>query len=124
MQQGNSNKPLCCPLAGQVFLETSQAPVLTLQGSVLRSYRECTRDEEWQLLQLELCRRMNGSRDTATILAECSGGDALRLRAPIDVHGAEQTELSACAPDARSDVNLDFTCHTILVSLLNQHLPI
>ena len=86
-----------------------------LAGRVLRSARECTRDEEWRLLLLELANLEGGPR--LSVLVEQTGGDALRLHAPVQWQGDEADWL-AQQPFAGSltpGLQLSFTCHSILV---------
>ena len=52
-----------------------------LTGREVASERECTRDTEWKLLRLRL--RDYGTGANAELLAERTGGDAMRLSAPF-----------------------------------------
>ena len=85
-----------------------------LAFSVLQTVRECTRDEEWRLLLVEL----SSSDHALRFLAEQTGGDAVSLQAPVDWQGDEPAWLgSPEAPVGLTDtVQLSFKCSTILVS--------
>lgn len=55
---------------------------VALVGREVASERECTRDAEWKLLRLTL--HDFGSGAAAELLVERTGGDAMRLRAPLE----------------------------------------
>ncbi|KFM28956.1 hypothetical protein F751_6475 [Auxenochlorella protothecoides] len=85
-----------------------------LMGRRLTSYRECTRDAEWQLYLLTLVTNMGDLE----AIAECTSGDAACLRAPAELECMELAELGRSLPDlkpSRQWLGLDFTCTTLLV---------
>ena len=88
---------------------------MTLQGSVVRRRRECTRDDEWRLMVLSLDALEHGSTcQQVHTLAECRGGDAIQLHAPVEMHGEEGWELTDLLPGEPA-VSLTFVCETLLV---------
>uniref|UniRef100_A0A1D2AHD8 Uncharacterized protein n=1 Tax=Auxenochlorella protothecoides TaxID=3075 RepID=A0A1D2AHD8_AUXPR len=85
-----------------------------LMGRRLTSYRECTRDAEWQLYLLTLVTNMGDLE----AIAECTSGDAACLRAPAELECMELAELGRSLPDlkpSRQWLGLDFTCTTLLL---------
>ena len=96
------------------LIERDGEVVLHLEGRCVKARRECTRDDEWRLLLLTV--GAPGQNCSARILAECYGGDAVRIQAPLDMHGSEAQELTDLLPGTSSaSVSLHFVCETILV---------
>lgn len=81
---------------------------------MLQTVRECTRDEEWRLLLIEL----SSSEHHLRCLAEQAGGDAMTLHAPVEWQGDEPDWLNSSeAPSNLTEaMQLRFTCSTIQVS--------
>lgn len=88
---------------------------LGVMGGVLKGRRECTRDEEWQLMRMTVIDFKGGSE--VSFLAERTGGDAAVFKAPVQLQGVEEeADLAVFGDDLQHDVELDFSCDVILVS--------
>eukprot|EP00890_Picochlorum_soloecismus_P006526 jgi/Picsp_1/699/NSC_00693-R1_---NA--- len=62
-------------------------------GSLIKTYRDCMRDEEWTLALLSF-QNAGKSGESLDLLAECSGGDAFYLCSPIELNVEELSYLS------------------------------
>lgn len=87
-------------------------------GQMIKTYRDCTRDDEWQIALL--CFSLKDLPDmphTVYLAAESSGGDALSLNAPMklmeDEVNALDSLLSQLTPFARG-VEVSFSCSRLL----------
>jgi len=107
-----------------------------LHGKEITSYRDCTRDPEWSIAKIHLLNLPSRElpRDLI-IVAERTGGDAMRLRSPIEWQGDEveafaKEELKRGKLESGEDddgfgdmgsrydcvegLELEFECHTLL----------
>jgi hypothetical protein len=96
-----------------------------LHGKELTSYRECTRDPEWSIIKLHLLNlpHRNLPRELV-IVAERTGGDAMKLRSPVEWQGDEveafAEELKKKSDDgfgvetSQNGLELEFECHNLL----------
>jgi len=85
-------------------------------GSLIKTYRDCMRDEEWTLALLSFQTTPGNCGESMDLLAECSGGDALHLCSPIELNLEELSYLF-------NHFNIDnllgnqtiftFTCHCL-----------
>jgi hypothetical protein len=67
---------------------------ILFSGSLIKTYRDCMRDEEWTLALLNFQNVPGTCGARLDLLAECSGGDALDLCSPIELNAEELSYLS------------------------------
>jgi hypothetical protein len=132
-----------CSLAGTAFLVllggsrivgnfTLLDKTYPLHGKEITSYRECTRDPEWSVVKLHLLNLPY--RDLPrelVIIAERTGGDAMKLRSPVEWQGDEVEafaqellqgqQVESDDDDGFGDGNsliekleMEFDCHSLL----------
>lgn len=85
-------------------------------GSLIKTYRDCMRDEEWTLALLSFQNAPGSCGESLDLLAECSGGDALNLCSPIELNPEELSHLSnqPIVDNLLSKKTIfTFTCHCL-----------
>ena len=109
---------------------------IPFHGRQITAYRECTRDAEWQVVELawalphfDVATRQKSNSDSnrqqdvsvpAVTVAERSGGDAMRLRAPVQWVGDERIEVEVDEEESTKSQymytieELTFDCETLL----------
>ena len=80
---------------------------IPFHGSEVTSYRECTRDMEWSIVKLHFI-------GLPAVIAERTGGDAMRLKAPVQWQGDEAEVALDLARGCCQGIELEFECHSLL----------
>jgi hypothetical protein len=88
-----------------------------IYGKVIRSFRECTRDEDWSLVKLDVLVKLPRFSRNFQIFAEKTGADAIQLKAPIIWQGFEFDDFindlpSECSLDLQTAIH--FECQRLL----------
>ena len=102
------------------FVDKQSKKCFGIMGVQLTALRECTRDVEWKLMKITIINF--DSKAECQFAAERTAADAARVQAPLQFHGDEPELAEALNGLAPSDVQLQFECHTIMVSPLTIHI--
>lgn len=104
-----------------------------IYGKVIKSFRECTRDEDWSLVRLDIMVKMPCIQKNFRTFAEKSGADAISLKAPIDWHGDEFDEFmnkmnEESIFDRHTTIHFSFECERLLTDAaadgeVSKHFP-
>ena len=76
------------------FVESRSQRCIALVGREVASERECTRDAEWKLLRVTLHDFETGA--ASELLVERTGGDAMRLSAPLEARRCPRAACCHC----------------------------
>ena len=106
-------KALLLVFAG-VGAEGGEAASLSLTGRQISAVRECTRDSDSRVLRLTISEH----ESSVTMLATATGGDAAKLRAPLEMHGTELMDFSGQFSGCTSSGYFQFDCEVLYVSFL------
>lgn len=102
-----------------------------IYGKVIRSFRECTRDEDWSLVKLDVLVKLPRFSKNFQIFAEKTGADAIHLKAPIIWQGFEFDDFISDLPSESSldlQTAIHFECQTLLTEAaadesISKHFP-
>lgn len=95
------------------YIDGSPSRTIPFHGREVTSYRECTRDMEWSVVKLHLL-GLPGMAREVVVVAERTGGDAMRLKAPVEWQGAEAEVAAELGQGCDEGVEFEFECHSLL----------
>jgi hypothetical protein len=92
-------------IVGNFTLLDNPSITYPLHGREVTSYRECTRDPEWSVVKLNLLNLPHTELPReVVIIAERTGGDAMKLKSPVEWQG---DEVAAFAEELRKGQRLE-----------------
>ena len=109
--QENRAKTVLHVCAG-IGAEGGDAASLSLTGQQISAARECTRDADSRVLRLTISEH----ESSVTMLATATGGDAAKLRAPLEMHGTELMDFRGQFSGCTSSGYFQFDCEMLYVS--------
>lgn len=103
-------------LTGRLIKDSSTGPEEPqwFTGTLLETYRDCTRDASWNIALL--CFRFTASKHLF-VLAEVSGGDELNLKSPVALTDEETKSISSCLGHVSGldlELPLSFRCELLI----------
>lgn len=86
---------------------------MEVKGTMIRSGRDCLRDNDWQVYSLNLA---EAGEKPVRMLASKTGGDAAQISAPLEMHGSEEEDYEQQLRGCTTSTSFKFCCREICVS--------
>jgi len=104
-------------LVGSLYVESPDGKqgAYGISGKIVTAYRDCYRDLDWSVVRLEIW-GLPGTASPVVTLVERTGGDAMRLRAPVLWNSGEElnSEIRELMVGYEQGSCLWFDCNNIL----------